>query len=233
MSDTVNRRKSTSAAGGVARIGRRAARAATGAIMLTLAFSVGLPAAFLDMPFVGTALADPPPWAPAHGYRAKGKHKFKRKGKHRRSYSQTQAYRVPVVGIPSGICNREVIGAIIGGAAGGYAGSRFGSGKGNMAATAAGALLGLLVGGSIGRSMDQVDQDCIGQTLEQAEDRRSVRWRNPDSGTDYRITPTKTYSVSDGRYCREYTTEATVGGKTQRTYGTACRQPDGSWKLGS
>ncbi len=229
MSGIVNRRKSTIAAGGDRRLGRRAARAATGAIALTLAFSVGLPTAFIVMPFIGTAQADPPPWAPAHGYRAKGK--YKRKGKHRRAY--TQAYRVPNVGIPSGICNREVIGAIIGGAAGGYAGSRVGSGKGNLAATAAGALLGLLVGGSIGRSMDQVDQNCIGQTLEQAEDRRTVQWRNPDSGTNYRITPTKTYSVSDGRYCREYTTEATVGGKTQRTYGTACRQPDGSWKLGS
>ncbi len=224
MSDTANRRKSTRAAHGA---GRRTARAATGAIALTLAFSVGLPA-FLDMPFVGTAQADPPPWAPAHGYRAKGRYK---KGKHRRAYQQ--AYRVPNAGISSGICNREVIGAILGAAAGGYAGSRIGNGKGNIAATAAGALLGLLVGGGIGRSMDQVDQDCIGQTLEQAEDNRSVRWRNPDSGTNYRITPTKTYSVSDGRYCREYTTEATIGGKTQRTYGTACRQPDGSWKLGS
>ncbi len=229
MSDTADRRISTLAAGGAPRLGRRAARAATGAIALTLAFSVGLPATFLDMAFIGTAQADPPPWAPAHGYRAKGK--YKKKGKHRRAYQQ--AYRAPDAGISSGICNREVIGAILGAAAGGYAGSRIGSGKGNIAATAAGALLGLLVGGGIGRSMDQVDQNCIGQTLEQAEDRRTVQWRNPDSGTNYRITPTKTYSVSDGRYCREYTTEATVGGKTQRTYGTACRQPDGSWKLGS
>lgn len=228
MSNTIDRRKSATAAGGVSRLGRRAARAATGAIALTLAFSVGLPG-FLDMSFIGAAQADPPPWAPAHGYR--GKRKYKKRGKHYRAYNQ--AYRVPNAGISSGICNREVIGAILGAAAGGYAGSRIGSGKGNIAATAAGALLGLLAGGGIGRSMDQVDQDCIGQTLEQAEDNRSVEWRNPDSGTDYRITPTRTYSVSDGRYCREYTTEATIGGKTQRTYGTACRQPDGSWKLGS
>lgn len=232
MRNTIIRRKSTVAAGstsGFQHIVRRTARAATGAIALMLAFSVGLPATLLDTPFIGTALADPPPWAPAHGYRAKGKHK--NKGRHRGVY--TQAYRAPDVGIPSGSCNRDVIGAIIGGAAGGYAGSRVGSGDGKLAATVAGTLLGLLVGGSVGRSMDQVDQNCIGQTLEQAEDRRTVQWRNPDSGTNYRVTPTKTYSVSDGRYCREYTTEATIGGKIQRTYGTACRQPDGSWKLGS
>ena len=35
----------------------------------------------------------------------------------------------------------------------------------------------------------------------------------------------------DGRYCREYTATAVVGGKTQNTYGTACRQPDGAWQL--
>ena len=34
-----------------------------------------------------------------------------------------------------------------------------------------------------------------------------------------------------GRYCREYTTEAVVGGRTKQVYGTACRQPDGSWQL--
>ena len=153
MSDTVNRRISTTAPGPA--LGRRTARAATGAIALVLAFSVGLPASLLDAPLVSTAYADPPPWAPAHGYRAKGKHN--KHGKHRSTYRQ--AYRAPDVGIPSGSCNREVIGAIIGGAAGGYAGSRVGSGDGKLAATVAGTLLGLLVGGSIGRSMDEVDQN--------------------------------------------------------------------------
>lgn len=32
-------------------------------------------------------------------------------------------------------------------------------------------------------------------------------------------------------YCREYTQSFTVGGKTQNGYGTACREPDGSWKI--
>lgn len=33
-------------------------------------------------------------------------------------------------------------------------------------------------------------------------------------------------------YTREYTTTITVGGQQVPAYGTACRQPDGSWRLG-
>lgn len=32
-------------------------------------------------------------------------------------------------------------------------------------------------------------------------------------------------------YCREYSTDIRVGGQAQRSYGTACLQPDGSWEL--
>jgi hypothetical protein len=31
--------------------------------------------------------------------------------------------------------------------------------------------------------------------------------------------------------CREYRSTATIGGRTQDTFGTACLQPDGSWRL--
>ena len=35
----------------------------------------------------------------------------------------------------------------------------------------------------------------------------------------------------DRPYCREYTRTVRVGGFTQQAYGTACLQPDGSWKI--
>lgn len=35
----------------------------------------------------------------------------------------------------------------------------------------------------------------------------------------------------DKTYCREYQSSANIAGKTQKTYGTACRQPDGSWRI--
>jgi surface antigen len=172
------------------------------------------------------ASAEPPPWAPAWGYRAKYKGKHKGKNKHK----VQQAY-VPPYDIGLGRCNRDLIGGLLGGAAGGLIGSQIGSGKGQLAAVAGGALLGFLVGNNIGRSMDETDQTCLTQSLEHAEDGQKIAWNNPDSGARYQITPTKTVQVADNRYCREYTSTATIGGKTETTYGRACRQPDGSWRL--
>ncbi|HCM83469.1 MAG TPA: hypothetical protein PKW15_05555 [Alphaproteobacteria bacterium] len=37
--------------------------------------------------------------------------------------------------------------------------------------------------------------------------------------------------LSGNRYCREYQTRTTIGGQRERSYGTACLQPDGSWEI--
>ena len=34
----------------------------------------------------------------------------------------------------------------------------------------------------------------------------------------------------EGRICRDYRTAATIEGRQQQLYGTACREPDGSWQ---
>jgi surface antigen len=158
----------------------------------------------------------PPPWAPAHGYRRKHEH-------------GRVVYMAPY-GISSGICDRTLLGAAIGGAAGGLIASEVAHGKHRPAAIAGGALLGILLGGSLGNAMDQLDERCVGQVLEHAGAEQTVAWRNPDSGASYQVTPTRTWQEQDGRYCREYTTTVRIGGKPQQAYGTACRQPDGSWQ---
>ena len=171
----------------------------------------------------GLAYADPPPWAPAHGWRAKHKHKHK----HDEEYV---SYRPVPFGIDLGRCNRDVLGAVLGGVAGGAIGSTVGKGDGRTVAIIGGTLIGVLIGGAIGRSMDNVDQNCVGQALEHAEDGQQVRWQN-SQGSSYDVVPQRTYTNQGGAYCREYTTTAVVGGRSQRVYGTACRNPDGSWKL--
>ncbi len=35
----------------------------------------------------------------------------------------------------------------------------------------------------------------------------------------------------NGVYCREYTQQVMIGGVRRSSYGTACQQPDGSWKI--
>ncbi len=194
----------------------RGGRRLTASLTVLLVASFALAAA---MP----AWADPPPWAPAHGARAKGKGR----GGH-------VAYAIPP-GIAKGTCQRkhmssELAGGALGAAVGGLLGSQVGSGSGQLAATAAGTLLGALVGSSIGRDMDTLDHYCVAKTLEYAPQGRMIEWQNPDNNAHYTVTPTKTYE-RQGRYCREYQTKVIVGNKVQETYGTACRQPDGSWKI--
>ena len=167
--------------------------------------------------------ADPPPWAPAWGARGKGKYK------HRRMNAVVPA--IAPFGLDMGGCNRERLGQFLGGAAGGAIGSTIGKGSGRTAAIIGGTLLGVLVGGNIGRTMDRVDQNCVGQVLEHAPDGQTIAWKNPDAATAHKVTPTRSFETNDGRYCREYTSAAVIGGQSQKTYGTACRQADGAWQL--
>ncbi|HEY0522162.1 MAG TPA: hypothetical protein VGD08_02150 [Stellaceae bacterium] len=39
------------------------------------------------------------------------------------------------------------------------------------------------------------------------------------------------YVARDGQTCREYQTQVTVDGRLQPSHGTACLQPDGTWRL--
>src|SRR5262249_11535023 len=130
-------------------------------------------------------------------------------------------------GLSERTCHRDLIGAAIGGAAGGLAGNQFGKGKGRTAATIGGVVIGALVGGALRHALDDADQACVGQVLEHVPDRERVGWRGRES---YAVVPTRTYQNA-GRYCREYQTEATISGRLQSVYGTACRQPDGSWQI--
>ena len=123
----------------------------------------------------------------------------------------------------------EQVGYGVGGALGGVLGSQVGGGTGQLVATAAGALLGAYLGGNVGRTMDDVDRAKAHHTLEATPTGQTSTWRNPDTGNAYEVTPTRTYQ-DDGRPCRDYTTEAWIDGKRETLRGTACREPDGTWR---
>lgn len=125
---------------------------------------------------------------------------------------------------------QEQAGMVIGGVLGGVLGSEIGGGHGRTAAIIAGTLAGAAIGGAIGHSMDEVDRMKTAQTLETVRTGVPAQWRNPDTGNQYTVVPTRTYETSGGP-CREYTIDAKIGGRTEKVYGTACRQPDGSWKV--
>ena len=129
---------------------------------------------------------------------------------------------------------KETVGGLTGAALGGLLGAQFGSGRGQLVATGAGVLLGTLMGSEIGRSMDEVDRMQAGQAATRAQTAplgETIAWNNPNSGNYGSYTPVRDGTSSSGLYCREFQQTVTIGGQTEQAYGTACRQPDGSWRI--
>ncbi len=125
-------------------------------------------------------------------------------------------------------------GALLGAGLGGLLGSQFGRGDGRLAATAIGVLAGAAIGSNIGKRLDEVDR----QRMREAEQRaynaplnEPIIWNNPNTGHSGTVTPTREGRRPNGDYCREFQSNITVGGQSEKGYGTACRQADGSWKI--
>lgn len=92
-----------------------------------------------------------------------------------------------------------------------------------------------MAGNSIGISLDEADRLAAARStqkaLETVPSGQSLPWRNPKTGHHGSVTPIRTYPVASGKYCREFQETIVVGGRRQKAYGTACRQPDGTWKI--
>lgn len=119
---------------------------------------------------------------------------------------------------------------VIGGLLGGALGSQVGRGDGRTTAIILGTLAGAAIGGSVGRSMAETDKLKTAHALENVRTGVPTSWKNPDTGNEYMVVPTRTYESSSGP-CREYTIDAVVAGRKDKVIGTACRQPDGSWQI--
>lgn len=140
--------------------------------------------------------------------------------------------------LPLASCSKEESGTLLGAIGGAVIGSAIGGkggGTGKVVAVAAGTLAGAYIGREIGRSLDRADRQAMQErtqyALESSPSGNTSNWHNPDSGNSGTITPQPAYTNKSDEYCREYQQTVTVGGKTETAYGTACRQPDGTWKI--
>lgn len=131
---------------------------------------------------------------------------------------------------PSG--TNGILGGLGGAVVGGLLGSTIGGGSGRTLATIGGALAGGLVGNNLATQLSCQDRSYLGNSTERSLNTgQPVSWKNPDTGTYGNVTPVRSYNSDSGQYCREFQQTIYVDGKKEHGYGTACRQPDGSWKI--
>jgi surface antigen len=126
------------------------------------------------------------------------------------------------------------IGTGLGAVAGGVLGSQFGEGSGKTVAAVVGALAGAWAGNKIAQGMSAQDRSYYNTAATQAASApvgQQITWSNPQSGTVGTIVPVREGRTQQGYACREYQQTVTIGGKKTSAYGTACQQPDGSWKI--
>ena len=129
---------------------------------------------------------------------------------------------------------KQTVGTGLGAVVGGLAGSQIGSGSGRDIAIGAGVLLGALAGSEVGRSLDRADQLYMQRAQTQALSApvgETIYWNNPESPNSGSYKTVRDGVKSSGEYCREFQQTITVDGREQSAYGTACQQPDGSWKI--
>ena len=136
---------------------------------------------------------------------------------------------LPLLGACETNPSKQDIGMATGAILGGVLGNQVGHGAGRTVATIGGAALGAFLGSNIGKKMDHEDQLKASRALERSPDGRSSSWRNPNNGQIYSVTPTRTYDGPSGP-CREFTTVTEIDDREEVVHGTACRQPDGSWR---
>jgi surface antigen len=170
-------------------------------------------AALICLLGAGTALADPPSQAPAHGWRAKHDPYYT-------GYSGKQ-YKADY-GILSGSCNRDAIGAVLGGASGAVIGGQVAGKDDQAVGMVIGAVLGAVLGHAIGEELDKNDRACMGQALELGKAGVPVVW-----GHDaHRFHFTPGGNAAGG--CR-YATLVMDNHKPKQV--TACPNRQGEWKF--
>jgi surface antigen len=135
-----------------------------------------------------------------------------------------------LAGCASGPNQNQQLGTLAGAVGGAAIGQAFGSGSGRIAATAAGALIGGFLGNQIGARMDEQDRQYYATAQYAALDTgQPQRWRNPQSGVYGDVSTGQTYVVNNSQ-CREYTNTVYIDGRPEVARGTACRNPDGTWR---
>jgi surface antigen len=131
--------------------------------------------------------------------------------------------------LSSACANKAQMGAAGGAAGGALIGQAIGH---NTESTLIGAAVGGAVGYMVGNEWDKFDQQQLSQAYESSPSGKPTTWVNPDSGNQYQVTPQPAYqNPGTSQTCRKAEVVATIDGRTEKTYTTACRDMNGTWQL--
>jgi surface antigen len=167
----------------------------------------------------GSAFADPPAHAPAHGWRKKNDPHYVGFTGHawQRDFD-----------ISSGRCNRQEIATAVGAVVGGAIANRVAD-EHRTVATIVGVIAGAVIGNRIGRELDEADRGCFGHALEIAQPGQRITWANEAAGVRYEMSP-GAGSTRNGQSCREYTLVTVAGRERSTQTGVACQSQPGVWQ---
>jgi surface antigen len=133
----------------------------------------------------------------------------------------------------NGSTTPQGVGAGVGAVSGGLIGSQFGKGNGRIATTALGAAAGGIIGYGVGQWLNDRDrriaEDTHYRALETGQSNQRLYWRSPDSNAYGEVMPSRPYRIGT-EDCRDYTHTIYVDQRPQTMRGTACRNPDGTWR---
>lgn len=122
-------------------------------------------------------------------------------------------------------------GAIPGANPGTVVGSPIAAGSGEPAV---GPVEGGLMGAEVGRSLNDADRGVAlkaeYEALEYGRSGRPTVWQSKSGDNHGEIKVGSTYQVNR-LDCREYTHDVWIGGRLRVVKGTACRDPDGVWRI--
>jgi surface antigen len=135
-------------------------------------------------------------------------------------------------------CDEQQIGTIAGAAGGAAAGKAIGGdGTSGYVGLIIGAVAGGYLGGELGKRLSNRDREQQASATNKALDTGSSQsWSNPESGARGSVAVNEPFQSktgsTNGQTCRAFSSSATAGDGTSGTgKGTACKQPDGTWKI--
>lgn len=121
-------------------------------------------------------------------------------------------------------------GAGIGGVSGALIGQAIGR---DTEATLIGAAVGTMLGYIVGNEMEKYDRKELNHAYEYGPSGQATTWQNPDNRNSYQVVPQPAYASPQNPQtpCRRAEILATIDGRTEKTYTTACRNSAGQWEL--